>query len=71
MSLQQWYNDIPPVTRVLFTSSFALTLLPAFNFLSASNLVLSYNNVIYGFEVKRNLQYNIFIIMKNFSFYKK
>ena len=51
MSLKQWYDDIPPVTRVLFTSSFALTLLPSFGFLSSSNLVLNYASVVKGFEV--------------------
>ena len=51
MSLNQWYNSIPVVTRVLFTSSFAFTLLPNFGFLAANNLVLSYESAIQGFEV--------------------
>mmetsp|Transcript_21712 Transcript_21712/g.27653 ORF Transcript_21712/g.27653 Transcript_21712/m.27653 type:complete len:233 (-) Transcript_21712:33-731(-) len=53
MSLQDWYNDIPPITRVLFTSSFACTLLPSFGFLSAYNLILSYQSAVQGFEIWR------------------
>ena len=60
MSLQDWYNDIPPITRVLFTSSFACTLLPSFGFLSAYNLILSYQSAVQGFEVGSFIQWITF-----------
>ena len=60
MSLAEWYNEIPPVTRVLFTSSFAFTLLPSFKLLPIKSLLLDYAHVVKGFEVRLPSFANIF-----------
>jgi len=52
MSLAQWYNDIPPVTRTLMTASFGLTLAGSFGMIAPSYMVLRFSEVVQGFQVR-------------------
>jgi len=49
----EWWNDIPPVTRVLFGLSIGTTLAARFGFLNGSNLLLVWPLIFKNFQLWR------------------
>jgi hypothetical protein len=48
-----WFNGIPPVTRLWFTGSFALTVAANFGLVSPYKLLLDFSPIIHYFQVRR------------------
>jgi hypothetical protein len=61
--IQQWWNELPIVTKYLFALSFGLTLAANFGLVNPFYIILDFSKVFKGFEV-RNLEYYSF---KSFS----
>jgi len=51
--LQQWWDSLPPVTKVLFAGGFAVTLAAGFGILNPGWLILDFTAVYRGFEIWR------------------
>jgi hypothetical protein len=49
--LQQWFFDIPVVTRFLFVASFVVSLAGAYGAVSAYRLTLAWPLIIHNFEL--------------------
>eukprot|EP01095_Lingulamoeba_sp_RSL-Kostka_P018198 TRINITY_DN987_c0_g3_i1.p1 TRINITY_DN987_c0_g3~~TRINITY_DN987_c0_g3_i1.p1 ORF type:complete len:238 (+),score=49.49 TRINITY_DN987_c0_g3_i1:30-743(+) len=60
MSFQQFFNDIPPVTKVLFVGSIGATVLGALGFLNLGYFTLNFHYLIYKIQVWRIIT-NVFI----------
>jgi len=53
--LQQWWDSLPRVTKVLFAGSFSLTLAAGFQLLSPQWLIFDLGSIYRHFEVRRCL----------------
>eukprot|EP01134_Creolimax_fragrantissima_P005734 CFRG5734T1 len=49
--IKQWFNDMPPITKVLFVSSFGLTLAVNFGMVNSQYVLLSWGGIYHGFEL--------------------
>ena len=66
--LQRKFNEIPPVTKWLCTSTFVLTLAGNFGMISPMNLLLFWNPLVQGFEVWRIITCYLFAGKLGFPF---
>merc|ERR1712188_54764 len=65
--MEEFFKKIPPVTRVLFCSTIFLSLAVRFNFLPARALDLSWEPLVYQFQIWRLIT-NFFIHALNMQF---
>ena len=50
--IADWFRRIPTMTKYWFTGSIALPLLGKLGLVSIMTMILDYNSVVYGFQVR-------------------